>query len=353
MRRRLLLIAVLAVAGAALAGYRVYQQRQPHTVVGSPTVEFDPNLEPGAKPRADPVAQRLPWPTYAFDAERTHFGAGVRLRPPFRRLWKVFADWSFIEFPPVVGYGRLYLGTNHGRMLSIDARSGRIAWHREFGRCIAASPTLGRGVVYVPLMGRIPCTHASRHSDGLLAALDAKTGRLLWSFRAGAVESSPLLVHGLVYFGSWDDRVYAVDVRTHRPRWAFRTGAEVKGGVALAGGTVYAGSYDGRVYALDARSGRLRWSAGAERGLTGVSLLGLGFGGWIAAEMATMAPAAFRRLVLVGAMGILPAAGEILDQALVSYIDYARAGFADQAAFDRLFGADPPTPQRRDRSPGP
>src|SRR4030095_1369663 len=32
----------------------------------------------------------------------------------------------------------------------------------------------------------------------------------------------------------------------------------------------------------------------AERGLTGVSLLGLGFGGWIAAEMATMAPAAFR-----------------------------------------------------------
>ena len=269
MRRRLLLIAVLAVAGAALAGYRVYQQRQPHTVVGSPTVEFDPNLEPGARPRADPVAQRLPWPTYAFDAERTHFGAGVRLRPPFRRLWKVFADWSFIEFPPVVGYGRLYLGTNHGRVLSIDARSGRIAWHRDFGRCIAASPTLGRGVVYVPLMGRIPCTRADRHSDGLLAALDAKTGRLLWSFRAGAVESSPLLVHGLVYFGSWDDRVYAVDVRTHRLRWAFRTGAEVKGGVALAGGTVYAGSYDGRVYALDARSGRLRWSAGAERGLTG------------------------------------------------------------------------------------
>ena len=58
-----------------------------------------------------------------------------------------------------------------------------------------------------------------------------------------------------------------------------------------------------------------------------------------------MSPRAFRRLVLVGAMGIKPAEGEILDQALVSYIDYARAGFADQAAFDRLFGADPPTAQ--------
>jgi pimeloyl-ACP methyl ester carboxylesterase len=83
----------------------------------------------------------------------------------------------------------------------------------------------------------------------------------------------------------------------------------------------------------------------AERDLGPVSLIGLGFGGWIAAEMAAMAPRAFRRLVLVGAMGIKPERGEIADQALVSYIDYVRRGFADQGAFDRIFGADPPTAQ--------
>ena len=74
-----------------------------------------------------------------------------------------------------------------------------------------------------------------------------------------------------------------------------------------------------------------------------VTLIGLGFGGWIAAEMATMAPRGFRRLVLVGAMGIKPERGEIVDQALLSYIDYVRRGFADQAAFDRVFGAEPRT----------
>lgn len=74
-----------------------------------------------------------------------------------------------------------------------------------------------------------------------------------------------------------------------------------------------------------------------------VTLIGLGFGGWIAAEMATMAPRAFRRLVLVGAMGLRPEGGEIVDQALLSYIDYVRGGFADQQAFDRVFGAEPPT----------
>ena len=81
----------------------------------------------------------------------------------------------------------------------------------------------------------------------------------------------------------------------------------------------------------------------AQRSLVNVSLVGLGFGGWIAAEMATMSPQVFRRFVLVGAMGVKPVQGEILDQALVSYIDYVRAGFEDQGAFDRLFGADPPT----------
>jgi pimeloyl-ACP methyl ester carboxylesterase len=78
-------------------------------------------------------------------------------------------------------------------------------------------------------------------------------------------------------------------------------------------------------------------------GLSDVAIVGLGFGGWIAAEMATMAPRAFKKLVLVGAMGIKPEHGEIADQALVSYIDYVRLGFSDQSVYDRLYGAETPT----------
>src|SRR5271169_781644 len=76
----------------------------------------------------------------------------------------------------------------------------------------------------------------------------------------------------------------------------------------------------------------------ADLGVERASLVGLGFGGWIAAEMAALAPRDFHRLVLVGAMGVKPPEGDIFDQAIVSYIDYARAGFHDQAAFARVFG---------------
>jgi len=76
----------------------------------------------------------------------------------------------------------------------------------------------------------------------------------------------------------------------------------------------------------------------ADLGVERASLVGLGFGGWIAAEMAALAPRDFHRLVLVGAMGVKPPEGDIMDQAIVSYIDYAQAGFHDPAAFTRVFG---------------
>ncbi|MDX2156162.1 MAG: alpha/beta hydrolase [Hyphomicrobiaceae bacterium] len=76
----------------------------------------------------------------------------------------------------------------------------------------------------------------------------------------------------------------------------------------------------------------------SELGLEKVSLVGLGFGGWVAAEMATMAPRGFARLALVGPMGIKPDEGYILDQAIISYIDYPHAFFHDRKSFEKHYG---------------
>jgi len=83
----------------------------------------------------------------------------------------------------------------------------------------------------------------------------------------------------------------------------------------------------------------------AELELPEAVIVGLGFGGWIAAEMATFTPAATTPLVLVGAMGLKPPSGEIMDQALVSYIEYVRAGFHDPKGFDGNYGNSPSTAQ--------
>ena len=73
-------------------------------------------------------------------------------------------------------------------------------------------------------------------------------------------------------------------------------------------------------------------------GIDKASLLGLGFGGWIAAEMATMAARDLAKLILVGPMGIKPNEGYVLDQAIISYIDYPQAFFHDPKAFEAVYG---------------
>jgi outer membrane protein assembly factor BamB len=248
IRRRILILAALLAAGAAAAFFSSGGHGPPS---GTTTI---------AQQRT--VARQQPtfsWPVYGFDLGRTHAAPPLGLRPPFRKIWTAIGDWSLMEFPPVLERGRLFLGTNHGLVLAIQARTGRVLWERRFAGCVAASPAVGKGIVYLGFMDPPPCRGSA---PSFLAALDARTGKTLWRFRCGVVETPPLLAGGRVYFGSWDHRVYAVDARTGRLDWSFATGDRVKGGVAFAAGTIFAGSYDGRLYALDAETGKLRWSAG-------------------------------------------------------------------------------------------
>jgi pimeloyl-ACP methyl ester carboxylesterase len=76
-----------------------------------------------------------------------------------------------------------------------------------------------------------------------------------------------------------------------------------------------------------------------------VTLVGLGFGGWIAAEMAMMCYHSLSHLVLVNPLGFQPQQGEILDQFLINTIDYVRSGFENQEKYVELYTAEPPLDQ--------
>lgn len=69
-------------------------------------------------------------------------------------------------------------------------------------------------------------------------------------------------------------------------------------------------------------------------------LVGLGFGGFIAAELATMHQERLGALALVGAAGLQPDEGELLDQMLIDFPEYMTAGFRDEERFRRFFGEE-------------
>ena len=82
-----------------------------------------------------------------------------------------------------------------------------------------------------------------------------------------------------------------------------------------------------------------------ELGVGACGLAGLGFGGYVAAEMVVSGQSRFTGVALVGAMGLQPAEGEIRDQFLEAHEDYVRSCFADPAGFDALYGESPGTEQ--------
>ncbi|HTS74380.1 MAG TPA: PQQ-binding-like beta-propeller repeat protein [Gaiellaceae bacterium] len=261
----LLIVVLVLVVVAGLAAAWAWKKHQTHNVHGSAKTEFVSTATPGHK-RPRVIASELPWPTYGLDEQRSRLVFGTKVRPPYRTLW-VYKAKSLLEFPPAIAYHYAYLPIERGIIRALEAWDGRVVWSRRFNACIAASPAVAKGVVYESLLN--PCDQPHDNKKGAVVALNAQTGKTVWRAEIGATESSPLVVNGVVYVGSRNNRVYALDAKTGRVRWTYTTGGEVKGAGAYIAGTVYFGSYDGHVYALNARNGKLRWRASAESRLGG------------------------------------------------------------------------------------
>lgn len=105
-----------------------------------------------------------------------------------------------------------------------------------------------------------------------LSVADVAQLELKWAFAvpgANRVRSQPGVAGGGLYFGAPDGTVYALDAKTGCVRWTFRAGAEVRTGVTIspwvAGETPerhpvgYFADLVAWVYAVDLVTGELKW----------------------------------------------------------------------------------------------
>jgi outer membrane protein assembly factor BamB len=269
VRRRLFIVlaGIAVLVAGLLAGLVIYRVHQERDVRGSSTKEFHQTKPP----KPPPAAAKVPWPMYGFDATRTR-AVDLALRPPFRPVWRYGAG-SLVEFPPAIGYRRLYFSTNAGRFAAISMKTGKRAWKLDLHRCVAASPAIGphaHGTVYAVFLNRPPCNVDSggHGHDGKIVAFSAGHGQIHWQHTIGPSESSPLLIGDRLYVGDWNGDVWSFDADNGKVLWRRHLGGAIKGAIASAGGRLYVGAYDGHLYCLST-AGKTLWRASGQQRLYG------------------------------------------------------------------------------------
>ncbi|PYI80426.1 MAG: hypothetical protein DME26_21645 [Verrucomicrobia bacterium] len=208
------------------------------------------------------------WPMLAHDPSRSGATA-AEIRPPFERKWyRLFPDEGLMAgVQPVVANGKVFAGTLTGVLHAIDAETGRDVWTFKAGGAILHTVAVGGGNE-----GKSRVFFGA--ADGRIYAVTTADGRLAWSVQTGAaIWNSPAIHNNLLMIGSRDGKLYATDASSGKMKWTGATGGPLLCSPALdpKRDAVYIGSEDMRVYAFDPRNGKQIWRS---EKLPGVSLRG-------------------------------------------------------------------------------
>jgi outer membrane protein assembly factor BamB len=161
-----------------------------------------------------------------------------------------------IQSSPAVAGGKVYVGSNDGKVYAFDPASRTELWTFQTGDQVISSPTVVNGVVYIG------------SADSKLYALNAFSGNEIWEFATrGPIFGAPEVVDGVVYVGSGDHTLYAVDAAAGIEKWRFSLPEDPAAPNALIqmkptyhDGVVYFGAWDVSVYAVKATDGTLLWN---------------------------------------------------------------------------------------------
>jgi outer membrane protein assembly factor BamB len=161
---------------------------------------------------------------------------------------------------PVIGEGRIFTIDTRAVVRAISPENGATLWQAQVRGANAPEGALfGGGVAYDN--GRIYATNGA----GDAAALDAKTGALVWRVRPGGpLRGAPTVANDNVYVVTQDNQLFALNPANGATRWSGSGAVEIAGilgasSPAAAQGTVVAGFSSGELNAYRYENGQNLW----------------------------------------------------------------------------------------------
>jgi outer membrane protein assembly factor BamB len=169
-------------------------------------------------------------------------------------------EWSPKEHlfdAPLAYYdGALLAGSMDGILFALDAASGEVLWQADLDGSI-----LGTAVV-ATYGTNGPRVCVIEQGSGVLHCLDFKTGDAVWqSEPVERCDGSPGVGGDAIIFGSCASALHAFSTSTGDLLHEIPLGgdAQVAGGVAVVGNAAYAGTRSGTIVRADLTSGNIAW----------------------------------------------------------------------------------------------
>ena len=192
------------------------------------------------------------WPIFRGDAALSGI-AQDQVPDKLKLLWS-FNTEAWLISSPVMGRGRVYIGSTNGKVYALNLADGKQQWEFDLGDDIEASPLLLGDSIYIGSL------------SGDLFCLDAETGAVRWKYAtdnsiygsANWVEVSTNQEQGTeiwILIGSYDNRMHCIRAATGELIWSFETDNYINGAPATDGQSVVFGGCDENLYIVSVRDG--------------------------------------------------------------------------------------------------
>jgi outer membrane protein assembly factor BamB len=163
-----------------------------------------------------------------------------------------------------VAYETVFMGTENGEVIALDANTGEQRWLSVVKGEVLAAPSVDEGVVLV------------NTGSGVMFALDASTGENLWSYESDVPPlslrgvSAPVAINGGAIVGTASGKLAVNILTTGQTAWeqaiSSPTGAtelerivDIDSQPLVAAGVIYVISFDGSLASVELRTGRVIW----------------------------------------------------------------------------------------------
>jgi outer membrane protein assembly factor BamB len=225
-------------------------------------LEVDPALAAVAVtlPPAQPNSE---WTQSGGNAAKSMGHLGLGTAPAM--AWRVgtgegSSNQGQLASSPVIGEGRIFTIDTRAVVRALSPENGGTVWQAQVRGANAPEGALfGGGVAYDN--GRIYATNGA----GDAAALDAKTGAIVWRVRPGGpLRGAPTVANDNVYVVTQDNQLFALNPANGATRWSGSGAVEIAGilgasSPAAAQGTVVAGFSSGELNAYRYENGQNLW----------------------------------------------------------------------------------------------